>query len=243
LGVSPYSQRSSQNWTRFPLPIIMVVQALKSAFSTTEYDSGICDHGLEESVHLYHCQRILKALLKFCNSRTLSPPSFFGLCTLLQLTRQLPLLTSSLPCHRNPPLILSIFLMTHLDRGNTVMWYNTTDDRTEFTKISLLDLFKSFPFHLGSFPATLSTKTCSSSFRILLSRKGSPKYLQGRLPCFTCICSTIHEMSRPSHLNGNTSDLCVFARKPVASPKWTSSFRRFATSEEVGHINSITSSA
>jgi hypothetical protein len=114
----------------------------KKRFFTLEYNSGICDHGLEGSVHLYHCQRILKALLKFCNSRTLSPPSFFGLCTLLQLTRQLPLLTSSLSCQRNPLLILSIVLMAHLNRGNIVMWYNTTDDRTEFTKVSLLNLFR-----------------------------------------------------------------------------------------------------
>jgi hypothetical protein len=117
---------------------------------------------------------------------SLRPPNRLGRCTLLQLTRQCPPRASSLPRHKKFLWILSIFLIAHLDRGNTVIWYRTTAESIEFTKARLPDLFNNLPFHHGSLPATLSTNICSSSRFILPMRSGRPKYLHGSYPCLIC---------------------------------------------------------
>jgi hypothetical protein len=46
------------------------------------------------------------------------------------------------------------------------MWYITSDERTEFTKVRRPTLFSNLPFQLGTFPTTLSMNVCLSSYLI-----------------------------------------------------------------------------
>jgi hypothetical protein len=74
--------------------------------------------------HLWH-----RAWLKRVKSIIPRPPSSFGLHTISHFTSHIPSLLSSLssPFHKKFLLNLSIFFMSHLGSGKTVMWYVTVD--------------------------------------------------------------------------------------------------------------------
>jgi hypothetical protein len=136
-----------QKLTLVPFPKRMEVHALNKLFSISMCMIFMFPQGLCGSFHWNHCHVKRKAILNFDKSKTPRPPSFLGLSTLFQLTRQLPFLVSLEPCHRKFLLILSIFLVAHLDRGKAIMLYITTTDSTELMSVSLPILFSNLPFH------------------------------------------------------------------------------------------------
>jgi hypothetical protein len=121
LGHSPCHHLSCQKLTFLPFPKLMEVHALNKLFSISFCMIFMFPQGLCGSFHFNHCHLKCKAILNFDKSKTPRPPSFLGLCTLFQLTRQLPFLASLDPCQRKFLLILSIFLIVHLDRGKIFM--------------------------------------------------------------------------------------------------------------------------
>jgi hypothetical protein len=121
LGHSPCNHMSCQKLTFLPFPKQMEVHALNKLFSISLCMIFMFPQGLFGSFHLNHCHLKCKVILNFDKSKTPRPPSFLGLCTLFQLIRQLTFLVSSDSYHRKFLLILSIFLIAHLDRGKTIM--------------------------------------------------------------------------------------------------------------------------
>jgi hypothetical protein len=122
LGLSPCNHLSDQNLVLLRLLILMVVHALNLSLSVCDGDTGILEPGLSLHFHCFNCHLRCNALLNHSRFRIPNPPSRFGRCTHFKFTMQFPFLMSSAPCQRNCLLILSIFLIVHLDSGNVVMW-------------------------------------------------------------------------------------------------------------------------
>jgi hypothetical protein len=133
-GACPCNHRSCQKLMMAPSPRVMLVQAWNSSTSVAESGTVILDQCLFGFFHLNHCQRSRRAPLNLSRSKMHRPPMFFRRCTHLQFTRLWSFFIVYDPCHRNLCLILSIFLSAHLDSWNTIMWYNTKDDRMSWPK-------------------------------------------------------------------------------------------------------------
>jgi hypothetical protein len=89
--------------------------------SAVSHGSGDPSHGLEESVQANQGHHIRIALPNFSMSNTPRPPSFFGLQTELQLTRDCGLAPGVAPgfIQTNPLLIISILLIIHFGNLKT----------------------------------------------------------------------------------------------------------------------------
>jgi hypothetical protein len=93
------------------------------------------------------------------------------------------------------------------------MWYTTTDESTEITRVMRLDLFRSLPFHLDNLAATLAVSFCSSSLHNLPRDRGSPRYLHGNdtsaawnFPisfCSSSLRNLPRDRGNPRYLHGN----------------------------------------
>jgi len=88
MGACPLSHLSFQKLVFAPLPMLIEVQALKSARSVCVTRAGKPDHGRAESVHWNQSHRSLSALENFSRSGMPRPPNFFGRHTRFQLTLQ-----------------------------------------------------------------------------------------------------------------------------------------------------------
>jgi hypothetical protein len=157
-GALPCNQLASQNSAMFPLPIVTIVDALKSWRSTSFTGNLPPTQGRSGSFHSNHSHRNLSGRLNLSRSHAPKPPSFFGLCSFFHCTRQFPPFALLVPFHRNPLLILSICLV-HFFSWKFVRKYVGIEDSTEFTKVRRPALFKNFPFQGGSLAASLSSSS------------------------------------------------------------------------------------
>jgi hypothetical protein len=176
LGAWPSSHLSAQKLTLLPLPTLMLIQVRNNCISVSELGMSRPVYGLPSICHACHCHRRRKAFLNLLRSTIPKPPSHFGINTLFQFTMQWPPVAVAVPHHKKARQILSILCMAHLLSWNTVIWWMTTEESTELIKVSLPAVFRSLPFHRGSFAATLSMRICSSSLRILPVHNGRPRY-------------------------------------------------------------------
>jgi hypothetical protein len=105
------------------------VEAWNKAQSASLHGSVTLCQGILSYVQWYQNHLWHRAWPKRVKSIIPRPPSSFGLHTISHFTRHIPSLLSSLssPFHKKFLLNLSIFFMSHLGSGKTVMWYVTVD--------------------------------------------------------------------------------------------------------------------
>lgn len=151
LGALPSNQLECQKLAFFPFPSVTIVEALNRSISVLSQGVSKFAHGRSSRFHLNHSQRNLKARAKRSSSRTPSPPKYFGVQTVGQLTRQWPPLTlsGSSHFHKKLLLVLLICLSIHFCIGNTVKWYMGCAVSTLLTNVSLPAMDIIFLFHPG----------------------------------------------------------------------------------------------
>jgi hypothetical protein len=105
------------------------VEAWNKAQSTSLHGSVTLCQGILSYVQWYQNHLWHSAWPKRVKSIIPTPPSSFGLHTISHFTKHIPSLLSSLssPFHKKFILNLSIFFMSHLGSGKTVMSYVTVD--------------------------------------------------------------------------------------------------------------------
>lgn len=133
----PWSQRSDQKRVVEPSPTIEQTEAENKA--TTLGCTWISNsaQGLSGCVFLSQSHLKLSAQPRISRLWMPKPPRHKGLQTLVQLTTQWPPLTSFLPFHTKPLLILSIALTTHLGHWVAIRWYIGIAVRTDLTRVNL----------------------------------------------------------------------------------------------------------
>ena len=120
LGASPSSQAWCQNLVFFPLPIVMVVDALNKRRSISVQGISRPAQGLFSVCHSYHIPRTRRALPNLSRSNTPRPPRSFGLLTVGQLTKQWPPFATSSPFQRKERHIFSICFLAQTASGKIV---------------------------------------------------------------------------------------------------------------------------
>ena len=122
LGISPYSQLLCQKRAFAPSLTVILVDRLKSSRLVSLQGRSVPAQGLDSSTQSCQSHRKRRALPKFSKSGIPKPPRSLGLVTVGQFTRQWPPCAFSSPFHKNDLLILSIFFLAQVARGNTVRW-------------------------------------------------------------------------------------------------------------------------
>lgn len=221
LGVLPLIQLDCQKLVLSPFPTLMIVDALNKSLSLLSQGMSRSTHGLSTCFHLNQSHLNLSARAKRSRSKTPSPPRYFGVHTVGQLTRQWPPLTlsGSSPFHRKLRLILSIYFSIHFCIGNTVKWYIGCGDSTLLTSVSLPAMNKSLPFHAGMRPPILSSRGCTSIRLSLRMCNGSPQYLPGNFPILPGKLPSIVEIVVSSQRIGKISVLFRLTLSPEQLPK------------------------
>ena len=161
LGASLSSQAWCQNLVFFPLPIVMVVDALNKRRSISVQGISRPAQGLFSACHFCHNHRIRRALPNLSRSNTPRLPRSFGLLTVGQLTRQWPPFATSSPFQRKERHILSICFLAQTASGKIVRWYTGMEDSTKVTKVNRPARFRSFPFQPWRRCPIFSIKGCT----------------------------------------------------------------------------------
>ena len=123
------------------------------------------------------------------------------------------------PAHKKRFLILSKSSSTSFVAFSAVRRYTGCEERTDFVRQTRPACVRFLPCQVDNLPAALSIKGWKSIFRSLLTVRGSPRYLSGKVARATGKSARTLSRLMPSHAIGVTLVFCMFVRRPVVSPK------------------------
>ena len=166
-------------------------------------------HGLFGDTQSCQSHRRRKARANFSRLRTPRPPSSLGMHDFVKLTLHFPPVNSVPPAHKKCFLILSKSSSTSFVAFSAVRRYTGCEERTDFVRQTHPACVRFLPCQVDNLPAALSIKGWKSIFRGLLTVRGSPRYLSGKVARATGKSARTLSRLMPSHAIGVTLVFCM----------------------------------